>query len=146
MFFLDLRHRGLVALGTHVHSTSCSVKDGYPLCSHLPCLGSVTHPGMLIRHFGKGNNQDLFSLLLFLAVTSQIAVGPEGQAARELGSGLRVQHRTNEQSPPLLTCLSCSAMDATKHSQLCVRVRAASLMTGTRGLHTPDSLSPGQLL
>lgn len=43
---------------------------------------------MLIRHFGKGNNQDLFGFLLFLAVTSQIAVGPEGQQPEnwEVGS------------------------------------------------------------
>lgn len=71
-----------------VHSTSRSMEDRYPLCSHLPCLGSIPHPGMLIRHFGKGNNQDLFGFLLFLAVTSQIAVGPEGQQPEnwEVGS------------------------------------------------------------
>lgn len=73
-----------------------------------------------------------------LAVTAQIALGPEDQQPENWEVGY-LSKATSEQSPPPLTCLSCSATDATQHPRLHVEVKAVNLTTGTRGLHTPGS-------
>lgn len=80
-------------------------------------------PSHAIRPFDKGNSQDLFGFLLFPAFVCHIASAPEISSQRVGRVRLPVKSPINEQ-----------------HPGLCVKVRPASHVTGTGGLHTPHSL------
>lgn len=72
-----------------------------------PRLGELTHLAMLIRHFGKGNRQDLGDFLLSLAVTSQSAPGPEDYQPHSWHQGA-AHPRFSKASLPLAQAHPCN--------------------------------------